>query len=74
MINRKIDKYLDNFFQATHKALLLTGARQIGKTYSIRQAAQRIFDDFVEINFTTSPEAIGIFTGAKDVKDMLFQI
>ena len=47
MINRKIDKYLDNFFQATHKALLLTGARQIGKTYSIRQAAQRNFDDFV---------------------------
>lgn len=74
MINRKIDKYLDNFFQATHKALLLTGARQIGKTYSIRQAAQRIFDDFVEINFITSPEAIGIFTGAKDVKDMLFRL
>ena len=72
MINRKIDKYLDNFFQATHKALLLTGARQIGKTYSIRQAAQRIFDDFVEINFITSPEAIGIFTGAKDVKDSSF--
>ncbi len=74
MINRKIDKYLDNFFQATHKALLLTGARQIGKTYSIRQAAQRIFEDFVEINFITSPEAIGIFTGAKDVKDMLFRL
>ena len=52
---------------------LIDQLRQIGKTYSIRQAAQRIFDDFVEINFITSPEDIGIFTGAKDVKDMLLR-
>lgn len=45
MINRKIDKYLDNFFHATNKALLLTGVRQISETYSIRQASLRIFDD-----------------------------
>ena len=39
MIKRKIGRYLADFFEANKKALLLTGARQIGKTYSIRRWA-----------------------------------
>lgn len=74
MIKRKIDRYLDTYYHNTKKALLVTGARQIGKTYSIREAAKRNFEHFVEINFITSPEAIGIFRGAKDVQDMLFRL
>ena len=41
MIKRKIDAYLDAFFQDANKALLVTEARQIGKTYSVREAAKR---------------------------------
>lgn len=74
MIDRKIDAFLNDFFKNVKKALLITGARQIGKTYSIREAAKRNFDYFVEINFITSPEAVGIFHDAKDVKDMLFRL
>ena len=36
MIKRKIDRYLADFFDTHKKALMLTGARQIGKTYSIK--------------------------------------
>lgn len=74
MINRKIDTFIDKFYKETTKALLITGARQIGKTFSIRQAAHRNFENFIEINFITSPEAIGIFKEAKDVKDILFRL
>lgn len=74
MINRKIDAFIDKFYKETKKALLITGARQIGKTFSIRQAAHRNFENFIEINFITSPEAIGIFKEAKDVKDILFRL
>ena len=74
MINRKIDEFLDEFFRDETKALLITGARQIGKTYSVREAAKRNFESFIEINFITSPEAIGIFRGAKDVSEMLFRL
>ena len=74
MIKRKIDHFLDAFFRNTKKALLVTGARQIGKTFSIREAAKRNFEHFVEINFITSPEAVGIFQGAKNVQDMLFRL
>ena len=31
MINRKIDEYLNNIFHLTKKALLVIGARQIGR-------------------------------------------
>ena len=74
MIYRKIDAFLDDFYRSAKKALLVTGARQIGKTYSIRESAKRNFEHFVEINFITSPEAVDIFQGAKHVLEMLFRL
>ncbi len=74
MIKRKIDNFLDSFFHNTNKALLVTGARQIGKTYSIREAGMRNFDHFIEINFISSPEAAGIFNGAKDASEILLRL
>ena len=37
MLKRKIDSYIKHFYADTNKALLLTGARQTGKTFSIRE-------------------------------------
>ena len=54
MIQRNISKYLDNFYKAEKKALLLTGARQIGKTFVIREFGKK-FKSFVEINFVEKP-------------------
>ena len=48
MLNRKIDKYLSNYYQKSGNALLITGARQVGKTYSIR-AFGKAFKSFIEI-------------------------
>lgn len=42
------------------KPLLLKGARQIGKTFSVRQLGKQ-FESFVEINFELIPEAKTIF-------------
>ena len=42
MIDRKADKWIDDHFKDTKKALLLTGARQVGKTYAVRRAAERL--------------------------------
>ena len=74
MISRKIYKFLHDFFTNDKKALLVTGARQIGKTYSIRHVGNQDFEVFVEINFYKKPEAIGLFNGAKDVSDVLFRL
>lgn len=45
------------------KALLITGARQTGKTYLIRKFGEGSYEHFVEINFITEPKAAAIFTG-----------
>ncbi len=36
MLKRLMDSVIDNHYASTKKALLLTGARQIGKTYAPR--------------------------------------
>ncbi len=40
MIKRKIYSYLANFFKEDKKALLITGARQVGKTFAIRKPTE----------------------------------
>lgn len=73
MINRKILKYLDNFYKNSRNALLLTGARQTGKTFSIRTFGKS-FKHFVEINFVENPDAAAIFKEAKSGEDILLRI
>lgn len=70
MIKRKIDKEIREFYEHSNKALLLTGARQVGKTFSIRQFG-REFESFVEINFVDNPDAINVFKDASDHEDIL---
>ena len=43
MLNRKIYSYLRNFFKNEKKALLVEGARQVGKTYAIRKTGSECF-------------------------------
>lgn len=73
MLKRKIDNYLKNYYTTTDKALLVTGSRQIGKTYSIREFG-KTFKSFVEINFIETPEAVELFKGAQSSKDILFRL
>jgi uncharacterized protein len=51
MLNRKIYNYLRNFFETEKKALLVSGARQVGKTFAIRKVGEECFADVVEFNF-----------------------
>ena len=75
MIKRKIDKELEKFYELNDKkALLVTGARQIGKTYSIRKFGKTHFDNFIEINFIENKEAENLFENAMDSNDILLRI
>ena len=73
MIKRQIYNRIVNFYKITSKALLITGARQVGKTYIIREFG-KTFDSFIEINFVDSPEAVSIFEGAKSHNDILMRL
>lgn len=60
-MERSIDKNLIEWKQQKdRKVLLLRGARQVGKTYSIRQLGNS-FKKFLEINFEETPAACRFF-------------
>lgn len=73
MLKRKIDFYLKKYYETTRNALLITGARQTGKTYSIREFGKS-FKSFVEINFIETPDAAEIIRGAKSSSDILLRL
>lgn len=74
MIKRKIDRYLEEYYASTKKALLITGARQTGKTYSIRHFGKSNFESVVEINFVEMSDAVPVIATAKNSRDLLLRI
>ena len=74
MILRKIEKELQRFHDSDEKkALLITGARQVGKTYIVRKFGQQ-YKSFVEINFYENKDARSLFENAKNSEDILLRI
>ena len=73
MLYRKITSYIEDFYQTSNNALLLTGARQTGKTYSVRNFGSR-FNRFVEINFIENREAVNIFSGVTSADEILLRL
>lgn len=74
MIARKADKLIRSFILNDRRALLVTGARQVGKTFSIRKVGKECFENVVEINFVERPEAVELFSEQKGAKDLLLRL
>lgn len=67
---RNIDKDLMEWKENPHrKPLLVRGARQVGKSSSIRHLG-KTFKYFLEVNFERNPEVGEIFKGNRDVKNI----
>ncbi len=72
MLQRKIWPKLEAFREsADKKTLLVTGARQVGKTFIIEEFAKRYYQSLVEINFIKEPAAMAIFHDVADEQDVL---
>lgn len=75
MLQRKAVAALQSWKnENTKQGLLVTGARQVGKTTSIRMFAAQNYDVFVEINFFERPEAVSLIRAASDTQDLLLRI
>lgn len=70
---RFLSERLDSFYKTQTTALMLTGARQTGKTYAIRQLGKR-FTSFIEINFIEHPEAVKLFGNVSSAEDILLRL
>ena len=57
MLYREMTKKIADFFLKEQKsALMITGARQVGKTTCIREYAKENYKNVIEINFIEMPE------------------
>lgn len=75
MFRRKIINELNTWKQeTTNKALLIKGARQVGKTTVVRQFAKANYKNFVEINFEQMPIARQAFDGNLDARSILINL
>lgn len=75
MLKRKIVSQLEAWRAAGNKkALLVKGARQIGKTTAIRKFAADNYRNFVEINFEEMPLARHAFDGNLDARTVILNL
>ena len=62
MLYRKITSYIEDYLKSdSDKILILEGARQVGKSFSIREAGRRLYQNYVEINFAEDDEGEQLF-------------
>lgn len=71
MLERKIEKNILSWIKNDKKALLVDGARQVGKTYIIRNVLEKFGYDYIEFNLIKSPELISLFAKSETVDDMI---
>lgn len=70
MLFRKIESVVTEHFRSkSDKVLILTGARQVGKSFIIRHVGKQIFDNFVEINLADDANGPRLFDAAKNTED-----
>lgn len=71
MLKRKIEKVLQEWKNRTdRKPLIVRGARQIGKTESIRMFGRQNYENVVEINFALQKKFRSIFDDGYDVESI----
>ena len=70
MLYRKITSYIEDYLKSDNdKILILEGARQIGKSFSIREAGTRLYPNYVEINFAEDDAGEQLFKNIHKKED-----
>ena len=74
-LRRKVDSLLCEWHKRPdHKPLIIKGARQIGKTYSIMEFAEKTYETVVDINFILQPQYRSIFSDGFEVDRIIKNI
>lgn len=69
MFRRKIERTLrENFENKNAQILIIDGARQIGKSFIVREIASHFFSNYIEIDLKSDYEGDQLFKGIKSTK------
>ena len=75
LLKRKIDNFLMEWKSRPDRLpLIIKGARQVGKTESVRAFGRRQYENVVEINFALQKQYAGIFDESLDTDTIIKNI
>lgn len=74
MLWRKYETAINEWINSSNHALLITGARQIGKTFLIRELCQNSNYQFIEFNLIDQPEVVEIINNSSTAKELLMKL
>lgn len=75
MLKRKIYKQIVDFYNNNPgKALMITGARQVGKSYIIEEYAKKNFKSYIRIDFIKNPDYVEILKDAGSAENILLRL
>ncbi len=75
MLYRKIEKDIEGYLRSEDdRIMILEGARQIGKSFIIREVGKKLYDNFIEINFAEDDEGPKIFKGIGTTEGFYFTL
>jgi hypothetical protein len=70
MLYRKISTEIEAHLRSgSDKIMVVEGARQIGKSYIIREVGNRLYRNFVEVNFAKDDETNGLFRDIRGLSE-----
>ena len=75
MLYRKISKTIkDHLMSGSDRILIIEGARQVGKSFIIREIGKQLFKHFVEINFAEDAVGKALFSQVRTTDDFYFSL
>ncbi len=75
MFYRKIEERINRYYADKNaKILVIDGARQIGKSFIIRETGKKFFKHFVEINLKDDSEGDKLFENVRTTDDFYLQV
>ncbi len=75
MLQRKIYKRIEAFYKGSpNKALMIIGARQVGKSFIVEEFCKAHYESFIKLDFIENPEYISAFAGAESTEDILLRL
>lgn len=75
MLFRKIGKLIEEHLKNDNgKILLVDGARQVGKTFIIREVGRRLFKNFIEVNMVEDSIGQKLFANTNTTEDFYLKL
>ena len=74
MLKRDVEKEINEWILNDKRALLIDGARQVGKTFIIRQCLEESSYTFIEYNLINDEKVVDIIKNSNNTDDLILKL